>query len=496
RQVTGLSGRVAMRSDMALRFHYGRLAPWVRRHDGALTAIAGPDAVHVHAPMPMEADNRLARADFTVARGETVAFVMAWHPSQDAYTGRLDPDAGLAATLDWWTRWASQYRGASRWRDPVVRSLITLKALTYGPTGGIVAAPTTSLPEKIGGVRNWDYRFCWLRDATFTLYSLMTSGFVDEAHAWREWLLRAVAGEPRELQALYGVAGEPMMPEWRVPWLAGYEGSAPVRVGNEARCQRQLDVFGEMMDAFHVGRAMDLDPQPEMWDLQKAFLDFLEGHWNEPDEGLWEVRGPKRHFTHSKVMAWVAMDRAIKDAERFGLAGDLDRWRALRRAIHDDVCRNGWNADRNMFAQYYGATETDAALLMMPLVGFLPCDDPRVRETVAAIERELLEDGLVHRYRNSVEVDGLPSGEGAFLACSFWYADVLEMMGRRDEALGVFEHLLSLRNDVGLLAEEFDPRLGRRLGNFPQAFSHVSLVNTAHNLTSSGGPAHRRGQDD
>jgi GH15 family glucan-1,4-alpha-glucosidase len=490
RVVEGVQGRVPMRMELTIRFDYGSVVPWVRHVDGALHAVAGPDSVWLRTPVPVRGENWASLADFTVAEGERVPFMLTWHASHRPAPRRIDPIRALGDTEAWWGEWASRVDYQGGWQDAVIRSLLTLKALTYAPTGGIVAAPTTSLPEQLGGVRNWDYRYCWLRDATFTLSALMLAGLADEAKAWREWLLRAVAGQPRQMQILYGVAGERRITEQELDWLAGYEGSRPVRIGNAAVAQFQLDVYGEVMDTLHLGRHVGLESDEAAWDLQRALLDFLESKWREPDEGIWEIRGPRRHFTHSKVMAWVALDRAIRAVERHGQDGPVDRWRAVRRELHDEVCREGYDGERDAFVQYYGADHLDASLLQIPLVGFLPAGDPRVKGTVAAIQRELMVDGLVHRYppEGSQSVDGLPPGEGTFLACTFWLADNLVLMGRHDEALAIFERLLTLRNDVGLLAEEFDPSTGRQLGNFPQAFSHVALVNTANYLSEGPMP--------
>jgi GH15 family glucan-1,4-alpha-glucosidase len=461
RIVVGGRGQVRMRMELIIRFDYGSIVPWVRRSDGVLRAVAGPDAVVLRT---------------------------------DPEAAPFDPEAALAETQQWWSEWSSQCTYDGHWREAVVRSLITLKALTYAPTGGIVAAATTSLPELIGGVRNWDYRSCWVRDATFTLYALMVGGYKTEAKAWREWLVRAAAGRPSELQIMYGPAGERRLPELDLPWLPGYEGSQPVRTGNKAVEQFQLDVYGEIMDALHQTRRNGIDSDEYAWRLQRALMEFLESAWGRPDEGIWEVRGPRRHFTHSKVMAWVAMDRAVKAVEDFGLDGPVDRWRAIRSDIHAQVCRQGFNAERGTFVQYYGSQSLDASLLMIPLVGFLPATDPRVQGTVEAVQRHLMDDGLVARYNSSSEVDGLPSGEGVFLACSFWLVDNLILLGRREEATRLFERLLEIRNDVGLLSEQYDPKARRLLGNFPQAFSHVGLVNTACNLSGGGGPAAQRQQ--
>jgi len=494
RVVEGIEGRVRMRMELTIRFDYGSIVPWVRHVDGALHAVAGPDSVWLRTPVPVWGENWTTLADFTVAEGERAPFMLTWHASHRRAPRRIDPVRALGDTEAWWGEWASGIDYQGGWQDAVIRSLLTLKALTYAPTGGIVAAPTTSLPEQLGGVRNWDYRYCWLRDSTFTLSALMLAGLADEAKAWREWLLRAVAGQPQQMQILYGVAGERRITEQELDWLGGYQGSRPVRTGNAAVNQFQLDVYGEVMDTMHLGRHIGLESDEAAWDFQQALLEHLESNWRRPDEGIWEIRGPRRHFTHSKVMAWVALDRAIKAVELMGHDGPVDRWRAVRRELHDEVCREGYDSGRDSFVQFYGADHLDASLLQIPLVGFLPADDPRVKGTVAAIQRELMVDGLVHRYppEGSESVDGLPPGEGTFLACTFWLADNLALMGRRDEALAIFERLLTLRNDVGLLAEEYDPASRRQLGNFPQAFSHVALVNTANYLSEGPMPAWAR----
>jgi GH15 family glucan-1,4-alpha-glucosidase len=492
RLVRGRAGRVAMTTEIVLRCDYGSVIPWVRHVEGGLNAVAGPDALRILTPVTLRGADFRTRGSFTVTAGETVPFVLTGFPSHLAEPPRLDPETALRETGDWWRDWSGKcsYRGP--WRDQVVRSLITLKALTHAPTGAIVAAPTTSLPELIGGNRNWDYRYCWLRDATFTLYALQVSGYHDEAGAWRDWLLRAIAGSPAQLQPLYGIAGERRLPEMELPWLAGFEGSAPVRIGNLARGQAQHDVLGEVMDALHVARSHDLAPSEDAWHLQVALIEFLETTWSKPDSGLWEIRGPVRQFVHSKVMSWVAMDRAVKGVTRFGLPGPKARWTALRDTIHAEVCANGFDPERNSFVQYYGGKTLDGALLMLPLVGFLRPDDPRIAGTVAAIQAELCIDGLVRRYVPDDELDGLPGGEGLFLACSFWLVDNLALLGRRDEARALFERLLGFCNDLGLVSEEYDPLNRRMLGNFPQAFSHIALVNSAHNLSSGHGPGAQR----
>jgi GH15 family glucan-1,4-alpha-glucosidase len=489
RLVRGVRGRVRMRTELIVRFDYGSITPWVRRENGGVRAIAGPDTIEVRTPVVLHGEHWTTVGEFDVEDGQEVPFVLHWHRSHDEAPPSLDAGEAVQATVDWWSEWAARCTYTGEYREAVVRSLITLKALTYAPTGGIVAAATTSLPEHIGGTRNWDYRYCWLRDATFTLMALIQCGYTDEARAWRKWLLRAVAGRGDELHIMYGLAGERRLPEMELPWLPGYEGSLPVRIGNAAYSQFQLDVFGEVLDCLHLGRHYGLRDGMQDWRIERELLARLEDVWREPDEGIWEVRGPQRHFTHSKLMAWVAFDRAVKDVERFGLDGPVDRWRTLRDTLHAEICARGFNHQRNTFVQSYGSTEVDAALLVIPEVGFLPADDPRVVGTVAAIEDDLLRHGFVDRYRTASGVDGLPHGEGAFLLCTFWLADNYALMGRTAEARAVFERLLAARNDVGLLAEEYDPVVRRQLGNFPQAFSHLGLINTALNLMPGDKPA-------
>jgi GH15 family glucan-1,4-alpha-glucosidase len=498
RRVTGLQGRVSMRMELIVRADYGRTVPWVTRIEGGgLRAIAGPHMLVMQTDSVLRGEDLSTVGEFSVTAGETVDFTLTYGQSHLPVPPRIDPDEALADTETFWREWAGSCTIHGPFREPALRSLITLKALTYRPTGGIVAAATTSLPERIGGGRNWDYRFCWLRDATFTLLSLMEGGYYDEAREWRNWLVRAVAGSPAQMQIMYGLAGERDLTERSLPWLPGYEGSEPVRVGNAAADQLQLDVFGEVSDALHTARKGSLAPNEAAWHLECALLEHLEQVWNLPDEGLWEVRGHRRCFTHSKVMAWVAFDRAVKAVEGFGLDGPVERWRALRDEIHREVCSRAFDAELGSFVQYFGSRELDASLLLMPLVGFLPANDERIRGTVAAVQRRLSVDGLLLRYDTGTSEDGLPPGEGVFLACSFWLADNLVLQGRHAEARRVFERLLALRNDVGLMAEEYDPRARRFLGNFPQAFSHVALINTALNLTRAveETPAHQRGKE-
>jgi GH15 family glucan-1,4-alpha-glucosidase len=493
RILEGVRGAVPFRLDLTLRSDYGEVVPWVRRTDDGLVAIAGPDRLRLRCGVPLVNENFATRASCTVNAGERLLFDLTWSPSHLDEPAPIDCERALDDTDRFWREWSAgcTYE-VGQWREAVVRSLVTLKALTYHPTGGIVAAVTTSIPEQLGGVRNWDYRYCWLRDATFTLLALMHAGFEDEARAWREWLLRAAAGKPSQVQIMYGLAGERRLAEFELPHLPGYENSRPVRVGNAAHAQFQLDVFGEVMDVLHQCWSTALEPGDPAWRIECTLINFLESKWDEPDSGIWEVRGAPRHFTHSKVMAWVAMDRAVKAVERFGLEGPLDRWKALRDEIHADVCRRGFNTTIGSFVQAYGEEQLDASLLMIPLVGFLPPDDPRVIGTVNAVERHLTSDGFVARYQTASGVDGLPPGEGAFLLCSFWLADNLALIGRQEDALRLFERILDVRSDVGLLSESYDVRAGRLVGNYPQAFSHVGLVNTAHNLSRRRGPADKR----
>jgi len=494
RIVAGKHGRVAMRMDLQVRFGYGQIVPWVRAIDSGIEAVAGPDALRLVTPVETHGEGLSTVARFSVNEGERVPFVLTWSASHLPDPGHVDAEAALTETDAGWREWSGRCTVQGPYRELVQRSLITLKALTYQPTGGIVAAPTTSLPERLGGVRNWDYRLCWLRDATFTLYSMMSGGYSAEAEEWTRWLLRAVAGDPSQLQILYGLGGERRLPEIELDWLPGYEGAKPVRIGNAASQQRQLDVYGEVMDALHLCRRVGIPHNADGWALQRTLMEYLETIWDQPDEGIWEVRGPRRHFTHSKVMAWVAFDRAVKGVEQSGLEGPVERWREVRDKIHASVCRDGFDAQAGTFVQSYGSKEVDASLLMIPLVGFLPASDPRVLGTVRAIEKALLSDGCVARYQTHAEVDGLPPGEGAFLACSFWLVDNYALQGRTEEARALFERLAGLANDVGLLSEEYDPSSRRLVGNFPQAFTHVSLINSALNLTAPQGPAEHRQQ--
>jgi GH15 family glucan-1,4-alpha-glucosidase len=485
RIVEGVSGRVEMKMELVIRFDYGDIVPWVRNVEGTLVAIAGPDAVALRTPVELEGRDLRTHASFTVGEGDRVPFVLTWFPSNEPVPTPVEPEVALQDTESFWADWADRCTYYGRWHDAVHRSLLTLKALTYAPTGGIVAAPTTSLPEALGGVRNWDYRYCWLRDATLTLLALLRAGYIEEARSWRDWLLRAIAGSPQDVQIMYGVAGERRLTEIQLPWLSGYEASQPVRIGNDASNQLQLDVYGEVVEALYRARARGLEPSDDSWRLTGKILDWLESGWRQEDEGIWEVRGPRRHFTHSKVMAWVAFDRAVKMVEQIGRDGNADRWRSCREEVRADVLDSGFNPDVGTFVQYYGSDRLDASLLLIPLVGFLPATDERVVATVDAIRRDLMRDGFVERYRadvDNVEVDGLPPGEGVFLPCSFWLVAVLAQQGRNDEAVDLYERLLSLRNDVGLISEEYDPEVKRLVGNFPQAFTHLALVETAFSL--------------
>jgi GH15 family glucan-1,4-alpha-glucosidase len=496
RIVEGLDGEVEMRSVLRVRFDYGSIVPWVRRAERGFAAVAGPDSVHLRTPIVMEGRGMAHTGIFSVAAGDRVPFVLTWQPSHLDPPEPVGAEQALTDTTDYWAKWIAGCTYDGEWRDAVVRSLITLKALTYSPTAGIVAAATTSLPEAIGAERNWDYRYCWLRDATMTLQSLTYSGFHDEARAWRAWLMRAIAGDPEDLRIMYGLSGERRLPEAELGWLSGYAGSTPVRTGNAASDQFQLDVYGEVLDALHLDRCSGLSPDDDAWSAQRGLLEVLERCWGEPDQGLWEMRGEPRHFVHSKVMAWVGFDRAVRAVEQFGLPGPVDRWRELRDKVHRQVCRRGFDRELGAFTQSYGSKAIDASALLIPQVGFLPGDDPRVRGTVEAVVRHLYRDGMVMRYDNDDASDGLGGTEGAFIACTLWLADGLHLAGRDDEARKVFEHVLSLSNDVGLLAEEYDVDKKRQLGNVPQAYSHVALVNTARALSRYGSAAGRVHRDD
>jgi len=483
RIVEGLTGETRMRMQLVVRFDYGWIVPWVRRFaEGTRIAVAGPDALALKSPVELHGENLTTVAEFTIGAGERVPFTLTWFPSHQETPAPIDPEQALEDTCAFWREWAATCTYNGRWSEPVRRSLMVLKAMTYAPTGGIVASPTTSLPEKLGGVRNWDYRYCWLRDATFALDALVDHGFIGEARAWRRWLLRAVAGDPDDLQIMYGPAGQRRLLELELDWLPGYEGSRPVRIGNGASKQFQLDVYGEVLDVLHQARTRKLERDEDSWELQRRLLENLEVRWREPDEGIWEVRGPRRHFTHSKVMAWVAFDRGIKAVEDFGHDGPVDRWRKLRVEVHAEVLERGFDRKLNSFVQSYDSERLDASLLTIPIVGFLPPEDPRVRGTLDAIRRELYQDGFVQRYSHDEEVeavDGLPPGEGAFLLCTFWFIDNLALLGELDEACELFGRMVALRNDLGLLSEEYDVQLNRFCGNFPQAFSHIGLINTA-----------------
>lgn len=490
RIVEGLRGEVAMRMELIIRFDYGRTIPWVRKAHGGLEAIAGPDGLILRTPIETRGEDLKTVAEFTVKKGERVPFVLTWFQSHKPPPRAITPDHALRDTEKYWADWTKNFRWEGEWKDAVLRSVITLKGLTYAPTGGLIAAATTSLPEQIGGVRNWDYRYCWLRDASFTLFSMMKVGYRDEAQSWREWLLRAIAGSAAQMQIMYGVHGERRLDELEIPWLAGYEKSKPVRIGNDAANQFQLDVYGDVFFALYHAEINGLKTSEPDWRLQLELMKFLESHWRKPDEGIWEVRGGPKHFTQSKVLAWVAFDRAIRLAEccRHSKPEEVERWRKIRAQIHDEVCQRGYNIDKKAFMQFYGSDALDASLLMLPLFGFLPATDERVRGTIAAIERELMWNGLVLRYRPAEEhVDGLPGREGVFLACSFWLASCLHLIGRKDEAKKLFERLLGLQNDLGLFSEEYDPVDKRQLGNFPQAFTHEAMIHTAW-ILSGGQP--------
>jgi GH15 family glucan-1,4-alpha-glucosidase len=495
RIVEGVSGTVPMRMQLVIRFDYGSIVPWVRRRGGALRAIGGPDALVLRTPIPTKGRDLTTIAEFEVGAGDWIPFTLTWHSSFDPLPKPIDPAVALRETIGFWSEWSGRSTYTGSWRDAVMTSLRVLKAMTYAPTGGIVAAPTTSLPEQLGGIRNWDYRYCWVRDATFSLYALMLAGYKDEAATWRDWLLRAVAGDPSQMRIMYGPAGERRLPESELGWLPGYEDSKPVRIGNAASEQRQLDVYGEVLDSFWFSRRVGLKTRGEAWEVCLKLLDFLESNWQEPDEGIWEIRGEPRDFTYSKVMAWVAFDRGVKAIEQTERDGPLDRWKRIREEVRAEVLNNGYDTERGAFVQHFGSKELDASALMIPLVGFLPATDERMIGTIEAIQRELLHDGLVFRYvsERGEEIDGLPAGEAAFLPCTFWLADNLALLGRVPEARAIFERLLDLRNDLGLLSEEYDVKAKRLVGNFPQAFTHVALVNSARNLSPGLSPAKHRG---
>jgi GH15 family glucan-1,4-alpha-glucosidase len=493
RVVKCVRGRVAMRAELVIRLDYGSLVPWVTRlSDGTLRAVAGPDMLVLRTPAPLKGEHLKTVSEFTIEDGQTIPFVLSYGASYRELPRSIDWQNALQDTIAFWKDWSGRFENEGVYARVVRRSLMVLKALTYKPTGGIVAAPTTSLPEELGGMRNWDYRYCWLRDATFTLLGLMNSGCFDEAGQWRDWLLRAVAGTPSQVQIMYGITGTRRLDEWEVPWLNGYEGAQPVRVGNAASKQLQLDIYGEVMDALHLARCGGLGGDESAWALQVKLLEHLETIWQQPDEGVWEIRGPRQHFTFSKVMAWVAFDRAIKSAEKDKLEAPLQKWAAIRDKIHSEVCDRAYDRELGSFTQSYSSKRLDASLLLLALVGFLPPSDDRIRGTVRAIETTLVENELVRRYQTDETDDGLPGSEGVFLACSFWLADTYLLLGRRGDARRLFEHLLSLCNDVGLLSEEYDVAKGRMLGNFPQALSHIGLINTAHNLMHRKKPAEQR----
>lgn len=495
RRVIGRRGTVRMGMHLTIRYDYGSVVPWVTKIEGGIQAIAGPDMAQVFASVPLRGEGLSTVAQFEISADECLDFSLQWQYSHLPAAPKLDLGHALEHTESWWREWSNRCVHQGPYREAVTRSLITLKALTYAPTGGIVAAATTSLPEWLGGVRNWDYRYCWVRDATFTLHALLANGYTEEAVAWRNWLLRAVAGTPSQLNIMYGLMGERRLTELELPWLPGYEGSRPVRIGNAAHEQFQLDVFGELVDAGFQAQKQGLPLDEYSWQAQCKLVEYLEEAWQQPDEGIWEVRGPRRHFTHSKVMAWVAFDRMVRAIEKWGYEGPVDRWRQARDAVHAEVCDKGFNKRLNSFVQHYDSDRLDASLLMIPLVGFLPADDPRVAGTVAAIERDLMADGFVRRYQSDPAIDGLPPGEGAFLPCTFWLVDALAMMGRQEKAVELFEKMLATANDLGLLAEEYDPRAGRQLGNFPQAFSHVGLINSAFYLSPHHPSAERADRD-